>query len=200
MSTYLSIDLDFWMYYKNSKGIIPFFDRVFDLNVPITFVIEHEELVPDIKKVKNLTTLYNVDFHSDIIAQKERGRKARDYNWANFIPNSKKADYIWILPYKYCYNEEEGLCHADGVNPFNNQKASGWRSCKYKKINKIKWKNIERVGVCLSPCFVELKFAAPIVERLGVSIKKAEKIVKDNFELFFQYNKRKRGILNKINC
>lgn len=176
MSTYLSIDLDFWCKHNDPKSAIRFFRKVQGLNVPVTFFIEHDEMVEDIKKVKDLTKLYNVDYHSDIVAQKEKGY-LQDYNWANFIPLSKNADYIWILPNMKCYDTYEGLCHADGIDPFENPKESGWKSCEYKTMSKIDWRNIKRVGVCISPIFVELHSINPILKKFDIDRKEIETLI-----------------------
>jgi len=177
LSTYLSVDLDFWSQHNDTKSATRFFRRVQGLNVPVTFFIEHDEMVQDIKKVKELTPLYNVDYHSDIIAHKERGDYAEDYNWANFIPGSKKADYTWILPNRKCYNLYEGLCHGDGIDPFDEPEKSGWKSCTVDTMSKINWKNIVRVGVCISPIYITVKTVAPVLRKYDISRQEIEHLI-----------------------
>jgi hypothetical protein len=196
MSAYLSIDLDFWSKHKDTKAATRFFRKVMGLNVPVTFVIEHEELVNDIKKVKGLKTLYNVDYHSDIIAKEEcEEDEPEDYNWANYIPQSKQADFFWILPSRKCNDTYEGLCHADGINPFDEPEKSGWKSCQIQTQSFINWKNITRVGVCLSPIYVEIKTVAPIIRKFGLKRKEVEFLIEQQP---FLHQHRQRGILKKI--
>jgi hypothetical protein len=196
MSSYLSIDLDFWKEHKDTKSATRLFRKVLGLNAPVTFVIEHEELVADIKKVKKLDTLYNIDYHSDIIAQEDCSHPdPEDYNWANYIPQSHKADFYWILPNMKCNDAWEGLCHADGINPFNEPERSGWKSCQIKTQSFVDWRNIERVGVCLSPIWVSLKTVKPVIKKLGVNIDMVEELISNQPE---QHSMRRRGVLTKI--
>ena len=196
MSAYLSIDLDYWGDYNYTKNCTRFFDKVFALNVPITFVIEHEELVPDMNRTKGLTTMYNVDYHSDIIAQPDIDKKPNDFDWANFVNRRTKADYFWFMPDACCYRENSGTCHGGGDNLFLKNIKSGWKSCKkYVGLKRIDWYKIQRVGVCLSPCFVTMDPVVPVIERLGGDSKKLEKLIAKQP---FNAKKRVRGIIKRI--
>ncbi len=96
-SAYLSIDLDFWMRDINSKKNERFFKKVMSIKKPITFVIEHEELTDEINQY-NVDTIYNVDYHSDVIddiGAKEAGKPC-DYCWANYIKYKNRKKYIWL--------------------------------------------------------------------------------------------------------
>lgn len=197
MNAYLSVDLDYWSFHADHRPAIRFFEKVEALKVPITFVIEHEELIKDVKRMKDMRTLYNIDFHSDIVAQKEKGSTMQDYNWANFVPAKlrKTSEFVWMIPDATCYTEDRGICHGDDINPFEEPQKSGWQSCTIGNIKSIKWGNIKRVGVCLSPRFVSLKNVAPVIESLGVNMKRVKDLVRRQPE---SHKRRKRGVLKKI--
>jgi len=196
MGVYLSVDLDYWRGHKSPNSSNYFFNKVFDLNVPITFVIEHEELLSDIKKMKDLTSLYNIDYHSDIIGRRDINDIPEDYDWANFVPGRSKAQFVWCMPKNECYLNDLGTCHADGDDPFRPQKNSGWKNCQMMTgLRMIPWDYIDRVGICLSPCFVNLVSVNPTIERLGLSVKKARKLVEKQP---YEAHKRQRGILKEI--
>ena len=197
MSAYLSIDLDYWCEHESQKSATNFFKRVMDLRVPVTFVIEHEELLNDINKMENLTKIYNVDYHSDIVAQHDKEDTPQDYEWANHVGNSIKADYTWIMPHVRCYADGLGICHGEeDENPFSKSINSGWRSCSRKTgLRHVKLKNVDRVGVCLSPCFVTLYPVEKVLEMLGADYSKAKQLVQDQP---WSVQKRKRGMLAEI--
>jgi hypothetical protein len=194
-NSYLSIDLDFWMDRANAKSASFFFKKVFKLDVPITCVIEHEELLSDVKKVKNLKTLYNVDYHSDICSDCERDDEPCDGTWVNFVPGRTNANYIWILPSLETYYEEEGICHVE-KDPFQDPKASKWKSVNFTDSMKdIEWDKIQRVGVCLSPLFVRLKSIKPILKKLNINVEQAEALITKQPG---DQSKRSRGVLSTI--
>jgi hypothetical protein len=196
MGAYLSVDLDFWSKHQDTKSATRFFRRVLGLNAPVTFVIEHEELIDDINKMKNMHTLYNVDYHSDIIAEIDCiDEIPEDYNWANYVNNRENADYFWIMPNKKCNDTWEGLCHSDGINPFDEPGMSGWKDCQFKTMSFINWKEITRVGVCLSPIFVEISTVYPIIKKLGVDRKKIDDLIERQPQM---HKSRRRGVLKRI--
>lgn len=196
MGAYLSVDLDFWSDYQNSRACSNFFKKIFNLKIPITFVIEHEELLPDMNKMKGLEILYNVDYHADIIAQLDTKKKPNDYDWANFVKGRKNAEFCWICPFKDCYEDNIGTCHADGDDPFYPQKNSGWNKCTWgTNLNLIEWKKVQRVGVCLSPCFVTLDPVQSVIKKLGMDPKKAEELIEYQP---FNAKKRIRGLITRI--
>jgi len=199
MSAYLSIDLDYWMEQKNSRSATCFFKKVLGLHVPVTFVIEHEELVKDINKMKNMEIMYNVDYHSDIITTNEIGTEPEDYDWANFVKGKSKAEFCWIAPLEDCYNYDLGTCHVDGDegdDPFMYPKRTGWKDCNWAiDLNLIEWDKIQRVGVCLSPCFVHIPSVKPVIKKLGMSIKEAHRLVQIQPH---NHSQRTRGVISVI--
>jgi len=201
-NAYLSIDLDYWCNHKTTESATQFFRRVMGLKVPITFVIEHEELLPDMAKVAKIQTMYNVDYHSDIIAQYDANTETpADYNWANYIKGRSKARFLWICPsLKTCFHDSSGICHGDEIhNPFTSHRRSGWRQCEVvgstQLYKAIAWRRVARVGVCLSPLYVNLETVAPVIKMLGVNLKQARRLKKRQPE---ESDQRKRGTLKEI--
>jgi len=196
MSTYVSVDLDYWLNYETQNSATNFFEQLLDLHVPTTFVIEHEELVADMNKMKNLTRMYNVDYHSDIVAQHDREEKPQDYEWANHVNRRTKAHFTWIMPNVKCYTEHHGTCHGEGPDPFVKRNKSGWKSCsKQVGLRHVNLKNVERIGVCLSPCFITTFPVEKVLSMLDVSIYKVFGLIQRQP---WNATKRKRGILKEI--
>jgi len=196
VGSYLSIDLDYWLDHETRNSATNFFKKVLGLNVPVTFVIEHEELLNDINKMKKLTRMYNVDYHSDIVAKYDREDKPQDYEWANHVKRRTKAEFVWMMPNVKCFDQHLGCCHGEGDNPFLKNIDSGWRICRKKSgLRHIKLESVERVGVCLSPCFVTLYPVEEVLKMLNVSYYKATQLVQSQP---WNATKRKRGILNRI--
>lgn len=197
MRSYLSVDLDYWKDHNTPGAATRFFKKIMNLKVPITVFVEHEEMLSDIHKTKKLDRLYNVDYHSDIISQKDVYDEPEDYDWANFVKGRTKADFIWCLPdYEVCYEKEEGTCHGPLPDPFKYQRKSGWKSCTIQKgINKIDWNSIERIGVCLSPCFVKLQTIRNVIDLLKLNYQDIETLVKNQPD---EHNLRTRRTLKNI--
>jgi len=193
---YLSIDLDFWAHYEDHKSADRFFKRVFNLDVPMLFVIEHEELLQDINQ-SNLDILYNVDFHSDICSIEDRKTETKptDGTWASYVKWRRRGHYHWIYPhYKQCYRDADGLCHSEH-NPFEYTSKTEWKQITHSpKITGIDWRRVRQVGICLSPCFVDLDTVYTVIRQLGLKYKDAKELVSKQPQL---QSKRERGVLFK---
>lgn len=196
---YLSIDLDYWLDYTNARSSGQFFKKVFELNVPILAVIEHEELLNDINE-SNARILYNVDYHSDICADKEIKSYdcPEDGTWVNFIDWRKHGTYHWICPDIYdCYTQREGTCCGSiKYDPFERNEETAWNSVEVSEDLKIiEWNKIERVGICLSPCYIREKSVRGVTKKLGLSVNDVQYLVCNQPS---QLHKRTRGVLAKI--
>jgi hypothetical protein len=201
MGAYLSVDLDFWMNHENTRDAYIFFKQVFNLPVPITLVIEHEELIPDVNKLQDITTLYNVDYHSDIVDWKHAikdMKEPQDYDWVNFVRGKTKAEFVWVLPQEECYYKEEGVCHGnEDSDPFRYQ-TSRWKQTRFTdNLYEIEWKQIERVGVCLSPLFVETKPIRNVLDMFDMNEKQL-KTLQRKAARAPSVSKRPRGIIKKL--
>lgn len=197
---YLSIDLDFWKEHCDSRSSTNFFNKVFALNVPMLFVIEHEELLKDINKSKT-NVLYNVDYHSDLCSNNElkKNEKPTDGSWVNYVTWQKKGEYYWICPsYEMCYEEQNGTCcGTKGLDPFKHKKESTWKSIEVtQKLNTIDWRTIKKIGVCLSPCFLDPKTVRGVTNKLGIDKNEIKDLMKT--QVYDDPKFRVRGILKEI--
>jgi len=196
---YLSIDLDFWMHEGNTQKANQFFNKVFSLDVPKLFVIEHEELLKDINESK-AKILYNLDYHSDICSDNQihKEEKAEDGTWVNFVSWSKKGKYVWICPdVEECYECSAGTCHGeDEFDPFKYPIEHSWRSIIVtQKLKTIDWRRITNVGICLSPCYTCANSIKDVTKKLGLSENKLYNLIKE--QPLFNPKKRHRGVLFK---
>jgi len=196
---YLSIDLDFWMNEPDTKKANQFFNKVFALNVPKKFVIEHEELVDDINKSK-ADILYNMDFHSDICgdSQIQEGEDPEDGTWVNFISWSNKGKYIWICPdVEECYELMAGTCHGEEeFDPFKFPIEHSWNSIQVtQRLKIIDWRKVTHIGICLSPCYISANSVKDITKKLGLSKNKLYNLIKE--QPLFDPKNRHRGILSE---
>jgi hypothetical protein len=201
-TSYLSVDLDFWCDHENAHSATRFINKVLNLNVPTIFVIEHEELLPDINRSK-ADILYNVDFHSDLCAKQELkpGEKPEDGTWANYVKWQSKGEFYWICPsLEKCYKENNGTCCGNPyLDPFKkkNEENTDWNKVTVTpKLSTINWNSIKQVGICLSPCF-----SCP--DTIGGAARKLGMPKQDMIDLMVNQplsipQKRKRGILYKV--
>jgi len=196
---YLSIDLDFWMNEVSQQKANKFFGKVFALDVPKLFVIEHEELLEDINKSK-AEILYNLDYHSDICSDRQLGswEDAEDGTWVNFVSWSKKGKYIWICPdVEECYDLTSGTCHGEEeYDPFKYPTEHSWNSLYVtQRLKTIDWRRVTHVGICLSPCYARANTIKNITKKLGLSEKKLYNLIRE--QPLFSPKKRHRGILSE---
>ena len=187
MSTFLSIDIDYWDGKKAIRQMTGFMKKVFDLDVPIQVKIDHHELLPFIKK-SECRNIINVDAHSDLADFPQKSGSLRikmDLNcgtWATHVPEKQKEKFIWIYPEKTCYEYEH--CGVDGKyvtrgsgrcdmlkNPFlgNSKKLCGWEKIE-KRLAKLptnsELKEVSHVGICISPDYTAFSTMIKILEML----------------------------------
>jgi len=197
--SYLSIDLDFWKEYRDSRSSTSFFNKVFALNVPMLFVIEHEELLNDINSSK-ADVLYNIDYHSDICSDNEIevDDNPTDGTWVNYISWRNKGKYCWICPsLNECYTNQNGTCcWISDSDPFKYKKESGWKSIEVtQKLKTIDWRTITNVGVCLSPCFLDPFTVKGVIKKFGINQNEIKELIKKQPHDDPKF--RTRGILSK---
>ena len=196
---YLSVDLDYWMLYQDSRSANKFFDKVFALDVPIICVIEHEELLKDMNK-KQADILYNIDYHSDLCSDRElyEDDPALDGSWGNFVSWRKNAEFVWICHDKYhCYEREHGVCHCEKkYNPFKYQNQTPWKKTRVSQdLKTIDWSIVTRVGVCISPCYLDPKTVRGAIKRLGMKYSYVRDLVRDQPD---HMPDRKRGTIYQV--
>lgn len=203
---YLSVDLDFWTN-KNQRSADMFFNKVFrkvnENNIPLKFVIEHEELLDDINNTNNAHILYNVDYHSDLCADVEIDvdENATDGTWGNFVNWRFNSAFVWICPHlRECYNKGKGMgvCSTEIKNdPFKSD-STGWKYVEVTpKISTINWKQIKKIGVCLSPFYSSIQSIKNVTDRFNIPRSQVKALMNQNFSIHDHTN-RKRGTLRQL--
>ncbi len=154
MSTYLSIDLDFWQ--KSSRYAWKFYKEAVNHSdtIPLTVVVSHEELVSHIIDL-HPGKLINVDYHDDIIlhsAYLADDESYANYNWVNECLKHGVQAYEWYHPcqdegYDYWF----GLCDRE-KETWDNPLFPYRISC-YDGLPCLTWNEICGIGISLSPGF-----------------------------------------------
>ena len=173
MTSYLSIDLDYWYRNRTENGSIKFFRKVFDLGLPIKLATSHEELLPHINKHK-ADILYNVDTHADLFGKQDKAAmdnfKLRnnpiDGSWGAFV-NWRETGCFWWM---YSRTIDAGICWPDPgeYDPFIDG-YSGWKETKRTKgYQDIKWDSITAVGVAISPDYSTHHSIKSVLRSLGL--------------------------------
>lgn len=153
---YLSVDMDYFFncnaFFCLEKDFFIFRDKVNNLKKPILFFINHQDILKDINSYV-FDRIYNVDYHSDIIYEKDKQKQACEGSWGNFYKYKEKAIFEWRYPDKEkCYTEGNGFCH--GTTTFSKKKFPYKKVIAREGLKSIKWNTIQRVGVCLSPMWI----------------------------------------------
>lgn len=169
MSTYLSIDIDFWKKHYNLDHMKKFLELAKGASPNVLIVDSHEQLKTHVNTY-GCNSLINVDFHSDIydIAQPHNYPDSEDpyyrrYNcgtWVNYVKFRYKGKFTWIHPHIHDRGIQYGYCHVETrrnfmtVNPFFNPKIAEWNET-YKIASTtpedhINWSDIGAVGIAFS--------------------------------------------------
>ena len=168
MSTYLSIDIDFWKKQRDLVHMKKFLEIAKGASPNILIVDSHEQLKSHVNK-SGCNTLINVDYHSDIydIAHPHYDHThdpyERKYNcgtWVNFVNCRNKGSFTWIHPHIHDRGIQYGYCHVESrrnfmtVNPFFNPKIAEWNET-YKIASltpedHINWNDVVAVGIAFS--------------------------------------------------
>jgi hypothetical protein len=169
MSTYLSIDIDFWNKNRNYEHLRKFLELAKGCAYNISIVDSHEQLKDHVNR-SGCNNLINVDYHSDIYDVKTpryhdflEDHSERVYNcgtWVNFVKFRYKGRFTWIHPHIHDRGIQYGYCHVEtkknflNVNPFFNPKIAEWdNAIKIASKNpedNIDWNNIGAVGIAFS--------------------------------------------------
>jgi hypothetical protein len=158
MSTYLSIDLDYWSCDETSNDVNSFFNKLAELDLSLFVVPHHHQLLSDINN-SDCNRLINIDYHSDLADYVNPSKERLDEGtWGNFINFRNKGEFVWIYPHKDCYGDiriiGSGCCHVH-KNPFRNPAVAGWAKTKrklgkYNKLFNMLPKDIKKIGISYS--------------------------------------------------
>ena len=155
MSTYLSIDLDYWRYFNDDWHSKRFFERVLALGLPITVALHHHHLLWSInRRARGLTRVINVDYHSDITEEDFQPFELNEGTWANFVQRPEQMTFEWRYPSADCLDSQTGYCHTY-ANPFKKTCTRWRRVVKKLGVARIPWSDVQAVGVCLSPGWLD---------------------------------------------
>lgn len=186
MTSYLSVDLDFWSEHDLEKGdnsSYAFFKRICKLGLPILVVRDHEFLLPHMDLHK-CDTLYNVDYHSDIfgfINSEDRNTWYEENpepdcgTWSVYVQWRTGATFHWMYPYSQCYGNGcfhgngKGACWKDSTdNPYLSGVLKPWgKIVRSKGFSKIDWTSIRAVGISVSPEYFSFATVAKICLQIG---------------------------------
>lgn len=148
MNAFLSIDLDYWSLEHTPHAAARFFQRLYQrFGRRIMVAVHHHHLLDHVNNSK-FDTLINVDFHSDL--DDEQPDELNEGNWVNFVNFRSGGTYIWRYPAGHCLSRHTGYCHT-GESPFEHN-LTGWSRVRQQfGLARIPWGDIQEVGVCLSP-------------------------------------------------
>jgi hypothetical protein len=160
VSTYLSLDIDYWGNSQDDRHMFPFVQRVLALKKPTLVVRDHHHLLPHINKYTS-DRLINVDYHDDIVYKPTQGERGdsravelEEGTWGSFVKWREGAWFQWMHPHVgdkfndglcdplvYIYGPEDSGC-------------TGWsRVTKRRGTSTIPWDDIIAVGIALSPTY-----------------------------------------------
>ena len=159
--TYLSIDLDFW---QESPFPDEFIRQTVALaaTLPHVIVREHHKMLSHINDHPRLTSILNVDWHSDVsnVGPHPNINELKCGTWASFIKPRKS--FIWYYPSLLCVQSRSNAFHRSGYcnniersNPFLVK--NPYRICGLKDVSK-RWgipgqselARVGAIGFCLS--------------------------------------------------
>ena len=155
MSTYLSIDLDYFIGLNKNDAdkfrCLNLVNKALELRVPTIVVDTHHGLTNHINKmgqVHDINHLINIDFHDDIVTD---GYGLNEGSWVTFINWKDNGQYEWRYPnYDRCVKQFQGVCDCN-VDIFKAPVVAGWGDCIRKQGTRgIDWADIKAVGICMS--------------------------------------------------
>lgn len=169
---YLTVDLDFFgRHYSLKSGhfesleraqarAVRFMEKLVALGRPIVVFLEHHHVLRDLEG-RRYARLINVDLHDDLGCW-GGGRRFTHCcgdigitcgNWTQVAPFRAGATYEWRYPSfrdaRCC--GEHGLANGWREN-------TGWQSAQHRRGTQgIPWERVDRVGISLSPDYVEFR-------------------------------------------
>lgn len=162
MSTYLSIDLDYWGFERNSRSqCTGFINRLLFRRLPILVVRDHHQILEDVNK-SGCSRIEHIDYHADLVEEPRLAERYTAYHlntpvlncgtWLNFVKWKNRGKVIWRYPSEHCFRSQNrgwGSCYQF-VDPFK-YNVSGWKKTAHRcGLDKLPWKDITRVGIAIS--------------------------------------------------
>ena len=155
MSTYLSVDIDYWTHGQGQRAACTrLIHKILNLGVPTLVVLNHQEMLKDVDR-SGCDRIEHVDYHSDVVdSEGYPGCPEKplfdEGSWLSFVEWRHQGELTWRMPSLIdCYDKGWGTCH-DAHNPFV-KPVSGWRSIKKRQgWRGLPWHDIARVGIAIS--------------------------------------------------
>jgi hypothetical protein len=165
---FLTIDLDYFgitnvlgnKIKHNKKKNIEFIQSIFDLQVPITVVKNHHEILPTLNK-NRYDKIINIDFHSDIVVDPKYDKRPymatlqlNEGTWANYYKYRKDCQFEWRFPNKeYCLLSGFGVCGTvqDYYIDWHPTKMGYKRVFYHEGFDNLPYRDILKVAFCISP-------------------------------------------------
>lgn len=157
IDTYLSVDLDYWGYFKkfHKQSLRNLMNKIVLYDIPVKVVVSHEDILYYINRYK-IKNLINIDYHADIVNQDSDSDHIElcDGTWANFYKYKEDCNFIWY----HTFEMWEGRC--------DNTLAITWEDIPtgYKQLSHyytlrsfsryINWYNIKEVCFAISPDYL----------------------------------------------
>jgi hypothetical protein len=148
LSTFLSLDMDFFNYNTRTDKVINFLDSILDLGVPITAVMNHQQMLPIVNASK-ARLLLNIDAHSDLT---EDPYLLDCGSWVSYVSWASRGTYHW-----WDCSHSEGDC--SGFNPIFmyrtiRHNTTYWNNLQHTNSNtapNLSRFKITEVAICMSP-------------------------------------------------
>lgn len=165
MSTYLSLDLDFFNAHEHKVPALfvnlveHHLERVAAFvkqrGIPCTAVMNHQQMLRFVDE-SGCDTLLNVDTHSDL-AEKTVDEFSCG-TWVSFVSWRNKGHYRWRHGYTAYRGDCSGSHHLFAPRPCHRRgQLSGWKDVTHTRSVYMPelTEDITAVGVCLSPSYVD---------------------------------------------
>ena len=178
MSTYITIDLDF---FNASK--LNLLDIVDDLkrksNIKEMFLVSaHHKVLKHLNKMDDVNHVINMDYHSDI-CKKHKDVGLNCGTWGCFVRKDikSKGQYSWLYPRTKCESHSEGYCWSnENENPFKENNHE-WNFMYKGKFSSLPYNEIKYASLCLSPAYTDsrtfVKYAKFLL-KIGVTKEQME--------------------------
>lgn len=172
MSTFLSIDVDFWADAETLRHQLHLLMDRKSKKIPIIAVMNHQQMLQAVNE-SNARRLINIDEHSDLAECTVEELNCG--TWISYVKWRREGTYIWIRNSASFHSR----CNGNRLKYWD--ECSDWRSLdsRYIKEHNLKLTNYLRdcvgIGLCMSPAFATKDVAdvfTEIVDEYGISYRK----------------------------
>lgn len=154
----ITVDLDYFTINKKYHNAVKLLKPLM-MAAPQVIMIDYHEKIVECGLIPNgTTTVYNVDYHNDIVTDAEDD--LNEGTWGNFMPKSVK-NFVWMYPNALeCIKMEQGICVPSSPDkkdyPVNYKRIKG-----YSTLPKF----FNSLVICNSPNWAD---PSPILKELEI--------------------------------